>query len=172
MGEVLELFAQLLLLRRGPQDLPGSGLLLLLTVIGYVIVNCVACSIFPPADNWPVLLLIDVGFLLLWNACLLKLARRPERSLQTITAVFGYQLLLAPLLVPLGWLQRRFAGDPAWHGPLMFVGLGVVVWAITINSRIIHAALERSMTASVFLVIGQNITEELLQLAIVAPAKG
>ena len=116
MGEVLELFAQILLLRRGPQDLPASGLLLLLTVIAYVIVNCVACAIFPPSRDWPLLLLVDVGFLLLWNAALL--VRRPERILQTTTAVFGYQLLLAPLLVPLVWLQRRFDGDAVWHGPL------------------------------------------------------
>jgi hypothetical protein len=169
MGEVLELFAQILVLRRGPQDLPASGLLLLLTLLGYVIVNCVSCAVFPPTDNWPALLLLDVVFLLLWNAALL--VRRPERILQTTTAVFGYQLLLAPLLVPLAWLQRRFEGDPAWHGPLVFVGLAVVVWSITINSRIIRAALEGPMLASVLLVISQTFVEELLQLAISAPAK-
>jgi hypothetical protein len=172
MGEVLELFAQLLLLRRGPQHLPASGLLLLLTVAAYVVVNCVACSMLPPAGNWPALLIVDVGFLLLWNAALLRLAGRPERILQTTTAVFGFQTLLAPLLVAWGWLWQRSHGDPNWQTPLLIVGYGLLVWQIAINSRIIRAALEWSTTASVALVVVQAIAEQLLQLAITVPAKG
>ncbi|MBS0579955.1 MAG: hypothetical protein JSR36_11935 [Proteobacteria bacterium] len=170
MGEVLELFAQLLLLRRAPQYLPASGLLLLLTVAAYVVVNCVACSMYPPAGNWPVLLLVDVGFLLLWNGALLKLARRPERFLQTTTAVFGFQTLLAPLLVAWAWLWQRSHGDPGWQAPLMVVGYGLLIWQVAINSRIVRAALEWSMTASVALVVLQTIAEQLLQVAITVPA--
>jgi hypothetical protein len=171
MREVLKLFAQILLLRRGPQDLPASGLLLILTVAAYVGVNCLFSSVFPPARGWPALLLVDVGFLLLWNALLLKVAGRPERIVQTTTAVFGYQLLLAPLLVPLQWLAERLHGDPTWQGPLVFAGLVLLVWLIAANSRIVSAALEWSITTSVALVIVQTLAEELLQLAILVPSK-
>lgn len=171
MREVLKLFAQILLLRRGPQDLPASGLLLVLTVVAYVVVNCVFSYLFPPAREWPALLLIDVGFLLLWNALLLKAAGRPERTLQTTTAVFGYQLLLSPLLVILQWLAQRLHGDPTWEGPMVAAGLVLLVWVVAANSRIVSAALEWSITAGVALVIVQTLAEELLQLTLLVPAK-
>jgi len=171
MREVLKLFAQITLLRRGPQDLPASGLLLLLTVAAYVGVNCLVSIAFPPARNWPALLLVDVGFLLVWNALLLKVAGRPERTLQTTTAVFGYQLLLAPLLVTLQWLAQRFHGDLTWEGPLVFAGLVLLVWLVAANTRIVSAALEWSITASAALVIVQTLAEELLQMTILVPVK-
>ncbi len=171
MREVLKLFAQILLLRRGPQDLPASGLLLALTVAAYVVVNCLVSSVFPPALDWPALLLVDVGFLLLWNALLLRLVGRPERTVQTATAVFGYQLLLAPLLVVLLWLAPRVHGDPAWEGLVEAATLVLLVWLVAANSRIVSAALEWSMGASVALVIVQTLADELLQLTILVPAK-
>lgn len=171
MREVLKLFVQLSFLRRGPQDLPASGLLLVLTVAAYVVVNCLFSSVFPPASDWPALLLVDVAFLLLWNALLLRIAGRPERTLQTTTAVFGYQLLLAPLLVVLQWLALRFHGDSVWEGPLVAAGLVLLVWLVAANSRIVSAALEWSITASVALVIVQTVAEELLQLTLLAPAR-
>ena len=50
-------------------------------------------------------------FTLVWYVVLLRLVRRPERILQTTTAVFGFQAVLSPLLVISVWLMRRFAQD-------------------------------------------------------------
>jgi hypothetical protein len=171
MREVLKLFAQILLLRRGPQDLPASGLLLSLTVAAYLGVNCLVSSVFPPEPQWPWLLLADVAFLLAWNALLLRFARRPERTLQTTTAVFGYQLLLAPPLVLLLWLAQRLHGAPAWEAPLVAAGLVLLVWLIAVNTRIISAALEWSIAASIAVVIVQTLADELLQAQILALLK-
>jgi hypothetical protein len=51
--------------------------------------------------------------MLVWYVLLLRLARRPERTLQTTTAVFGYQMVLTPLLVTLQWLVQRLHGNSA-----------------------------------------------------------
>jgi hypothetical protein len=171
MKEVLQLFAQISLMRRGPQDLPASGLLLICAIAAYAAVNCLVSSLFPPAGNWPALLLVDIGFLLLWNALLLRAVRRPERTLQTLTAVFGYQLVLAPLLVVLQWLTERFHGDPVWEALLGAAGLVFVVWLLAANARIISAALEWSFGASILLVIVQTFADQQLQLALLVPAK-
>ena len=45
--------------------------------------------------SWPALLLLDTVFLYVWYAALLRLAGRPERTLQTVTAVFGFRIILA-----------------------------------------------------------------------------
>ena len=172
MREVLKLFAQILLLRRGPQDLPASRLLLALTVAAYVGVNGLIASVFPPARNWPALLVVDTGFLLLWNVLLLRLAGRPERAVQTVTAVFGYQLPLAPPLVALQWLAQRLHGDATWEGPVMLVWLGLLAWLVVANGKIVSAALEWSFPAGLTLVIVQVIADDLLQSMILVPFKG
>jgi hypothetical protein len=172
MKEVLEIFARILALRQGPQDLRGSGQLLALTVAAYAAVNALLSGVFPTAQNWPVMLLVDVGFLLLWNALLLKLAGRPERTVQTTTAVFGYQLLLTPLLLPLQWLAQHFHGNPTWEGPLVAANLVLLVWLVAVNARIVSAALEWSLAAGCVLVIVQTVLEELLQVSILVPVKG
>ncbi len=171
MKELLHLFAQIALLRRGPQDLPASGLLLALTVAAYLGVNTLVSAVFPPAKNWPPQLLVDVGLMLAWNAGLLRLVGRSERTLQTTTAVFGYQLMLAPLLVTSQWLAQRVHGDSTWEAPLAFLALVLLVWLIAANSRILSAALEWSITASVALVILQTFIGELLRLALFVHSK-
>jgi hypothetical protein len=171
MRELIKLFAQLALLRRGPQDLPASTLLLVVTILAYLGVNSLVSLQFPPARNWPPQLLLDAAFMLIWYVLLLRLARHPERTLQTATAVFGYQIVLAPLLVTLQWLVQRLHGNSAWETPLEFAGLVLLIWLVAANSRIVSAALEWPMAASVSLVVLQTVVGELLQLAIFIPSK-
>ncbi len=172
MKEVLEIFVRILVLRQGPQDLPASGLLLALTIAAYAAVNALLSGVFPTAQDWPLMLLVDVGFLLLWNALLLKLAGRPERTVQTTTAVFGYQLLLTPLLIPLQWLAQHFHGNQTWEAPLVLVNLVLLVWLVAANARIVSAALEWSLAAGFALVVVQTVLEDLLQESILVPVKG
>src|SRR4029077_7835928 len=94
MSEFIRLFMQIALLRRGPQDLPASRLLLVLTVAGYLAVNFVVRSVLPPGCRWLEALLVATLFTLFWYMLLLRLAGRPERALQTTTAVFGFQAVL------------------------------------------------------------------------------
>ena len=47
MSELLQLYTQIALLRKGPQDVPAVGLLLLLTALGYFIVNAVMVLLLP-----------------------------------------------------------------------------------------------------------------------------
>src|SRR2546430_6465594 len=78
MKELIQLFAQIALLRRGPQDLPASTRLLALTVSAYLGVNLVVSSVLPPVKSWPAQVLVDTLFTLAWYVALLKLAGRSE----------------------------------------------------------------------------------------------
>ena len=100
---------------------------------------------------------------------LLRLVGRPERTLQTATAVFGFQAVLSPLLVASEWLMRRFGADTTWQLPIACAGLLLVVWLIAANSYVVKAALEWSSTASVVLVILQIFAGQLLLLALFPP---
>lgn len=166
MKELIRLFAQIALLRRGPQDLPASGLVLALAVAGYAAANAIALAVVPTEAGWGPRLLADVLFTLGWYVVVLKLAGRPERILQTTSAVFGYQALLAPPLVLSGWLLRRFSEDQTWQLPATLIFLVLIFWAIAANSHVVQAALEWSGLASLGLVILEIMAERALQVAL------
>jgi hypothetical protein len=186
MRELVRLFTQIALLRRGPQDLPASTLLLALTIVGFLAINLLMHAILPSAgpagasgkaseaqihNSFPAQLLLDTAFTLAWYVVLLRLARRSERTLQTSTAVFGFQLVLTPLYFTSGWLLR-YASDPAWALPTVLFEIIVVVWIIAANSFIVKAALEWSVGASVALVILQTLAGVLLSRAVFYPLPG
>jgi len=171
MSEFIRLFTQIALLRRGPQDLPASGLLLVLTVAAYFGINFIVSTVLPPDNRWRESLAVDTLFTLLWYLLLLRLVGRPERTLQTTTAVFGFQTVLAPLLVGSEWLMQRFSEDTTWQVPVTCAGLLLFIWLIAINSHVVKAALEWSATSSVALVILQTLASWLLQFALFPPVK-
>jgi hypothetical protein len=177
MRELIRLYTQIALLRRGPQDLPVSTLLLVLTVLAYLLISLVVSLILPPVkeqlplSRWLVPLLIGTVFTLVWYAALLRLVGRPERTLQTVTAVFGLQTMLAPPSIAFEWLMQRYIEDSTWQVPITCVGLLLLAWLIAANSHIVRAALEWSAMASVALVILQILAGWLLLLAVFSPVK-
>ncbi|HKZ74179.1 MAG TPA: hypothetical protein VJ011_08945 [Steroidobacteraceae bacterium] len=163
MTELVRLYAQIALLRRGPQDVPGSALVLVATVAGYFVVNFAVSLVLPPIEGaWAGRLAVDVVFMLVWYAALLRLAGKPERFVQTASAVFGFQAVLAPLLVVTGWLMRRHDQDPAWQFPLAMLAVLLVVWLIAANSHVLKAALEWPLLACIGLVLLQIVAAWLL----------
>src|SRR2546429_9925722 len=169
MKELIQLFAQSALLRRGPQDLPASTLLLALTVSAYLGVNLVVSSVLPPVKSWPAQVLVDTLFTLAWYVALLKLAGRAERILQTATAVFGLQGLLSPLLIASDWLMLRLGEDALWQVAGACAGALLVIRAVAARSQIVEAALGWARPAGVVLGIFEIFTGRRLGFALFSP---
>src|SRR5262245_13590605 len=130
MRELLRLFGQIALSRRGPQDLPASPLLLAITVASYIAVTFGLSSLLPPVDSWRPQLFIEVAFSLAWYALLLRAFGKPERYLQTATAMFGYQLVLAPPLIAIMSIVRRLPEDSGWMTPVALIAIGFLIWTV------------------------------------------
>ena len=173
MKELIQLFTQIALLRRGPQDLPASMLLLSITAIAYFVVNFIVTGLMPPLKGWGSHPLLDIAFTFAWYFVLLRVAGRSERNLQTTTAVLGFQTVLSPPMIISNWLVLRFAQDQTWQLPVALMFLMLLVWVIAANGHVLKAALEWSSLASVGLVILQIFTQEIIELALFpVPATG
>lgn len=171
MKELLALFAQIAVSRKGPQDLPASWLLLVLTVAGYGIIRFAISTVMPPVDQWRSHLLIEIAFTLAWYAVLLRTLGKPERFVQTATAIFGYELVLTPLFVATIYLSRQVKPDDLLYVPLALIALALAIWLIRAGSYVLKAALELPTAACVFLIILQIFAGELLMRALsTAPA--
>jgi hypothetical protein len=166
MKELIQLFTQIALLRRGPQDLPASLLLLALTMIAYFAVNYLVSALMPPIKGWSVHPAVEVLFTIVWYFVLLRLAGRSERNLQTTTAVIGFQTVLSPPMIISEWLVLRFAQDQTWQLPVALMWLMLFIWVIAANSHVVKAALEWPSLASVGLVILQIFAQQLVLFAL------
>jgi hypothetical protein len=165
MTELVHMYVQIALLRRGPQDLPASALLVAISVATYLAVNVLfSLVLLPHAAAALLLVLLDVSFTLAWYAVLLRLLRRPERLLQTAAAVFGYRAVLAPLAIAAAWIDRRLGQDSVWLVPMGIASAIVFVWEIAANGQILKSALEWTLLSCVGLVVLEIFTRELLLL--------
>ena len=170
MSELARLYAQIALLQRGPQDVPASALLLALTVLAYFLVNAFMYWVLPDLSApWLTLLLLDIVVTAVWYAAVLRSARKPERILQTTSAVFGYRTVLSPLLIIAGWLVQRFATVPSFKLPLGIGCLALAIWAVAANSHVLKSALEWPLIYCAVLVMGE-IALKLLAVVAVVPA--
>lgn len=171
MLSLVRLFADIALLRRGPEEVPASSFLLFGTVAANFVVNFLVSTLLPPLPGpWHLQLIVDIVFTLAWYVVLMRLFSRSERFLQTTTAVFGYQTVLAPVWIATAWLAGRFQEDDAWLVPIAVAGLGMLVWVLAANSRILRSALEQPMPICVSLAVLQTVVGQLVLLGLFPPA--
>lgn len=170
MLSLVRLFTDIALLRRGPEELPASAFLLVGTMGANFLVNFLVSTLLPPiAGPWHLHLVVDVVFTLAWYVALMRLFSKPERFLQTTTAVFGYQAVLAPALVATAWFASRFQHDDAAVAPIAIAGLGMLAWVLAANARILRSALDQPMPICVSLALLQIVVGQLVLLGLFPP---
>lgn len=155
---LLRQFLGIALLKKGPQDLPASPGALAFTVACFAGVSLAFGSLLPPQPAPPLLLNgFEILFMLLWLAAVLKIAGKPERFLQTATAVFGFRLVLSPLLALSRWIVLAVKEQSLWQLPVSLLVLALLIWALVVGVRILQAATEWPVVACVALTFAQEL---------------
>jgi hypothetical protein len=113
--QFLRIFVDIVLWRRGPQDLPASSLLLALTVAAYIGVSAVQLALQgESAATWFFFVVIDPLLLAAWVWLVLRIFGRLERFVQTAAAVFGTGAVLGLFMyVPLQLLVDVLSLEPS-----------------------------------------------------------
>jgi hypothetical protein len=152
MMQLVRMFAEIAILRRGPQDLPASTLLAGLVSCCYVLASAVQAQIRGWDGATTVLLLaLDLAMQALWLWGLLMFFAKRARFLQTFSAFMGVNVLLTLLDIGITGVQSVLgmpsadAANP-WHVVslcLMLVSLGGVL----------QQALERSLFSGMALTL-------------------
>jgi hypothetical protein len=162
LAALLRLYLDIAIWRRGPADVPGVPVLLWLTVLAYIAVTAALSAALRLHPSWPRELAVDVAYMLAWIWLLLWATGRRARFLQTAAAVFGFQLILAPLSVGVSALtpESPAPGQAQWL--LLIATLLLIAWIVLATAHIIRAALEWPLAACVPLAIFLFLAEQLL----------
>lgn len=167
--QFLRIFVDIVLWRRGPQDLPASALLLGVAVAAYVAVSAVQLALLgEPAATWFLFMVVDPLLLGGWVWLVLRLFSKPERFLQTASAVFGAGAVLGlALYLPLQLIASAFGQQPSSAMAQTFALLLVVTFAL-VTGRIIKLATDSNL----FTGIAVSLTYFLLINFLVGVARG
>jgi hypothetical protein len=167
LAALLRLYVDIALWRRGPQDVPAVGILLPLTVAAYVLLSTAIGEALPALrPGWLLQVSGDALFVAAWYWLLLLLMQRRERYLQTATALFGLQTMLAAPSIVSVWLVQRYGEDALWQVPVFLLALALSLWTLVAIACILRASLERSLGLCLTLAFLQMLVEELVFLAI------
>jgi hypothetical protein len=141
MGRLLSSLAQIALLRRDPGILPSSFLFVALMALAYAGASALHV-VANGGDRLLARVALDVGLTLAFFWLLLVLMRRGHRYPQTISAVLGTYVLLAPLVGLLLLLRDPIRTN---HAVWLVTTVGtilVVVWYLLIVAHILRSALD------------------------------
>lgn len=155
MNKLINVFVNICLLRAGPQALPASGFLMMLTVVlGLLSGTIVLGNAF--ANPFEALLaqMMDIAFMALFLRLGLTYKRFESRFVQAATALFGSGVLINLLLMPAQLMMGR---DPASSalgqlGVVLFLLLSV--WTLVVIAHIFRHTFEINLITGSMLAIG------------------
>lgn len=163
----LRLYWEILRLRKGAEDLPVSPSLLLATIGLVVAAGLLIVQLAPePGSHSAAVLAIDTTVMLLWGRIVLQAVRRPERYLQTMTAIFGVQLVLQPLLAPIAWFYARYSADPNLGFIAVSLLMMIKLWALVAEIRIVRSATGWTTFPCVLAAICQEMVTLMIAIAL------
>jgi len=155
LDRLIRVFFEILLLRKGPQDLPLAPFLLYLTLALHALSGFVLALAYQPPLAALALGVTDTALLALLTASLLYLQSRQSRLTQTLSALGGTGFLIALLaIVPTWWLaheQGESAGATA--GLPAFALLGLVIWSLVVTGHVLRRALSAPLIVGVLIAI-------------------
>jgi hypothetical protein len=147
--ELIVLFVDICLFKKGPQDVPASRLLFGLALAAYWVVGIALLSLH---SDW----LEAVGqavteslLLLVFCWVLLRLTNRLSRLLQTTTALLATDALISlPGALLLSWWLAR----PDAAG-LQFGLVALTIWHLAVISQVLRLAVSRPLAFGVVLAL-------------------
>jgi hypothetical protein len=171
MSQLLSSLVRIALLRNNPGVLPASVILVALLASAYAGASALQSWILHGGDRIVARTAVDLGlaFALFW--VLLTATRSRHRYLQTISAVLGISVLLAPIVVVLLLLMK---GPATTNYPVWFLtnsgSIAVTAWFLLVVGHIVKCALETGYITGVavaltWLIASKVITQKLFPMA-------
>jgi hypothetical protein len=153
------------LLRKGPEDLPASGVLLFLSVVLSVLSSLAALTLIDRFDEDDFFLGLFSGLVgLSCYAGILFLSGKSARMLQTLSAIVGTGALIVFAFVAEYVLLTPVLGS-ATSGLIATV---ILLWSVPVEGHIIARAVDRHWYIGLVLAVGVFIVQYAINLIISA----
>ena len=141
----------IVLLRKGPEAIPRSGVLLVLIVGLWVFSSLAALALISRFDESDFFLGLFSGMVgILCYAALVVVSGHATRVLQTISAILGCGALISLAFVAEYVLFMPFLGEV----PTGLIANLILLWSVPVEGHIIARAIERHWYIGILIAIG------------------
>lgn|GEM_PF-73163 len=153
---IYQAFFDIIMQRRGPQDLPASRMLLAISVALYALVGSVLLSFYIAQPSQLVAeLALNIAVVAGFYALVLKIRGFSARLVQTLTALYGCDAILSGFMLPFhGWHTMLDPDSPVGVLPLVGISL-LLFWTFAVAGHILRHALEIPLPAGVLVAMAQ-----------------
>ena len=141
MYELLKLFFEICLFKKGPQDIPGSKGMLTLLIPFYACVSFLLLMLSSDGLNAAMQVLVEIMLILGSTWVILLLARKPARYQQTASALMATDALISFFALP---AMATLVGQGTGLAFIAIILLMIWHWAIA--GHIFSKALEQPFT--------------------------
>lgn len=151
MSEIVKLFYDIILFRKGPQDVPFSRVLTRMTLAVYALISFLMLFM---SSHWFSALLkmaADIVLLIAFIRITLAWVHKSERYQQTFCALLGTDALLTLFGVPATAVMLVPSGDLAILG--FFIVVGLILWHWAVIGYILSHALDQNLGFSLGLAL-------------------
>ena len=156
MSRLLKFFIELCLLRTAPQNLPAATVLMAICTGAYLAVGVlVSLTSFDPAGA-VLSNLLDLFALAMLTRITLAVRGKPQRFVQTYTALTGSGVILGLVGWPLAY--GLFAGPESTPKPMLaLLFLALILWNLAVIGHILRHALSVAFAWGVLIAVGYYI---------------
>ena len=145
------LFRDIVLFKKGPQDVPDSPVLFALVLLADVVISTVVGALEGDVSGALVQAFVASVLLLAFVALILLLTSHRERFQKTATAVLGCDALMTLAALPISLLSDVLSG-------LGLLIMGILFWNLLVFAHILKHALGIGYTLSVALALIFTLT--------------
>jgi len=155
LGRLLNLLVDIALLRAGPQALPASQFLLLLTaLLGLVTGTVVIVGAMGGPVQALLAQLLDLGLLLGLLYMATTLSGRSGRFLQAATALLGTGVLINLITMPLQLLIGDDPNQSSFGGLAVLLYLLLIPWTLLILAHVLRHTFEMRLGGGMLIALG------------------
>jgi hypothetical protein len=139
---LIKLFVDIVLFRKGPQDVPASPLLLGLCLLAYLLTGEAMLMMEETLLRATLQVLLDAVILAGFVSVTLRFAGNAERVLQTLSALLAVDVLISIIAFPV--MISLSSGVERGGGYLLVM---LMLWHLAVMAHIFRHALSRSWWA-------------------------
>lgn len=151
------------LMRKGPQHIPRSVVMLLMAVLLWVFARLATLALIRGSNEQIFVVEFFSAFIAICiYAVVVVLAGKNERLLQTITAIVGVSAVMRVVYLIANTLLAPFLGASF----MTLVVIATIVWSISVKGHIVANAIERHWYAGLAVALVVTITQIAFELSV------
>lgn len=150
---IIQAFLEICLLRKGPQDIPASSLFFGICAGTYALSGLLLATAYQDFNNAVITALADSGLTILITYLLLFIVRRPQRWLQTGTALLGTGTIFSLLATPVYYAIAAQGGGQSGSPVLSILIWVLIIWNVIVMAHILKHALSVSFPMGILVAL-------------------